>query len=128
MKPFALVLVVTAVALAGCSAQPLPAKTVTTTVTATPAPVPRAASDSLTKLDAWLACSAAVRHEFDQGESAGDSEPAWNAYDEKYIAEKGDAWEVTISFPAGDGSAMNVCTASGTVGNPTLTFSGFTDI
>ena len=125
MKPFALVLLVTAVALTGCAAEPTPATTVTTTVTATPAPVARSASDPLTGLDAWLACLSAVRHEYEQ---ESDATVQWYPYDPKSISPKGDGFEVTIGFPAGEGSGIETCTASGTVGDPTLSFSGFTDI
>ncbi|MCU1422010.1 MAG: hypothetical protein JWN36_1661 [Microbacteriaceae bacterium] len=125
MKPFAPVLLVAVVALTGCAAQPTPGRTVTTTVTATPAPVARSASDPLTGLDAWLACLSAVRHEYEQ---ESDATVQWYSYDPKYITPKGDGFEVTIGFPDGEGSGVNTCIASGTVGDPTLTFSGFVDI
>jgi hypothetical protein len=125
VKSFALVFLVTAIALTGCAAQPTPATTVTATVTATPAPVARSASDPLTPLDAWLACFSAVRREYEQG---SDVTVDWYPYDEKSVVQKGDGFEVTIGFPAGNGSGIETCTASGTVGNPTLTFSGFIDI
>jgi hypothetical protein len=125
VKSFALVFLVTAIALTGCAAQPAPATTITTTVTATPAPVARSASDPITPLDAWLACFSAVRHEYEQEPG---STADWYPYDPKYVTPKGDGFEVSIGFPAGDGSGINTCTASGTVGNPTLTFSGFIDI
>ncbi len=126
MKPFVLIALAAAVALAGCAAQPLPAKTVTATVTATPAPVARSASDPLTELDAWLACYAAVTTAYAE---QSDATPAWYPYREGAVSTNADgSFHTAIGFPAGGGSAINTCDASGTVGSPKVVLGGFTDI
>ena len=125
MKSFALVLFVSALALTGCAAEPAPVPTVTTTVTATPAPVARAASDPLTELDAWLACSADVRHEF---ENASESRPVWNPYNEASVTKKDDGFEVVLTYPDGPDVATWTCDISGTVGDPTISYSGVVDL
>lgn len=119
-------------ALAACSGQsqtppePDPDPDPTVTVTETPSPTPRDAADTLTPLDAWLACSAIARHQvpFDQQVTDGD----WPTFDPQWVTEDGDGtFHVDVPIPAikDFGGIIGRCTIGGTIASPEEVTFGF---
>ncbi|TXN30415.1 hypothetical protein [Lacisediminihabitans profunda] len=120
-------------ALSGCAttaAGPSPAPTVTATVTASP--VPRSPNDSLTSLDAWLACSAAERANYGL-QNPGTVFAPYDASNVK--AESDGSFTVQVSFQPPGGTAQNPvygaiasCVVKGTVSEPDIVSIGETDL
>ena len=115
--------------LSGCSPEPgAPTPGPTVTVTATPA---RAASDPLTTLDAWLACSSAVQGNYALANGGTETLP----YDATMVSEGASGgFIVKVNFRPPGGSttntvagALGVCTVSGTVGEPVIRNIAFSD-
>ncbi len=118
--------------LSGCAPEPgasNPGPTVT--VMTTPAPAARAASDPLTTLDAWLACSSAVQGNY----ALQNGGTEMSAYDATMVsAGVSGGFIVKVNFQPPGGSATNqvvgaqgVCTVSGTLGEPVIKEIGFSD-
>lgn len=119
--------------LSGCApeagAAPAPGPTVTATVTVTPS---RAASDPLTTLDAWLACSSAVQGNYALANGGTEMLP----YDATMVSGGASGgFVVTVNFRPPGGSIANtaagaqgMCTVSGTVGEPVIRNITFSDL
>ena len=126
----AVVLGVGILVLSGCAPEPA-APSPGPTVTVTPVPAERVASDPLTTLDAWLACSFAV-----QGNYALQNEgTVMSTYDTSMVSpgESG-GFIVKVGFEPPGGSTTNqvvgaqgICTVSGTVGEPVIKEIAFSD-
>jgi len=103
---------------------PAPAPTVTVTVTETPAPVAQSPDEPLTSLTAWSLCQAAATNS--ENFDLADWTPG--PYDAETVSEAADgSFEVTVYFAptSGEGyGAGSHCTASGTLGSPTVWSSG----
>lgn len=121
--------------LAGCDStgglpEPVPTATVTETLAATAAP--RSADDPLTALDAWVACSGAVRGSFVQDNPDADVLP----YSPELVVVQPDgAFAVTVNvLPAGGTDAdpasgvQGACLVAGTIGEPELQSFDFTGL
>jgi hypothetical protein len=118
--------------LAGCDStdglpEPMPTATVTATVTATPPP--RSADDALTALDAWTACSGAVRATYVLENPQTEVFP-YSA--DAVVVQPDGSYEVTIA--AGDPASTEenpvygvqaTCLVAGTVGEPEILSFGF---
>jgi len=119
-------------ALAGCSSntglpEPVPTATVTETLTATPPP--RDADDPLTGLDAWTACSGAVRATYVLENPQTEVLPY--AADSVVVQPDG-SYEVTLGVfdPASTEEnpvygVQATCLVAGTVGEPEILSFGF---
>lgn len=119
-------------ALSGCAPEPVPPTPApTVTVTTTPAPQPRAASDPLTTLDAWLACSSAVQGNYALDNAGTEMAP----YDATMVSPGASGgFIVKVNFQPPGGSTTNavpgaqgICTVGGTVGEPVIKEIAFTD-
>jgi hypothetical protein len=132
LVPLCCAAVATTLALAGCAAEPStsPAPSATVT-TVTPAPDVRSASDALTELDAWLACSSAVQGNYALNNAGTQMAP----YDASMVsADSAGGFIVKVDFQPPGGSttdsvagAQGICTVSGTVGEPVIKQIAFTD-
>jgi ABC-type transport system substrate-binding protein len=118
--------------LAGCGStdglpEPMPTATVTATVTATPPP--RSADDALTALDAWTACSGAVRATYVLENPETEVFP-YSA--DSVVVQPDGSYEVTVAVgnPAStvDDPIYGVqatCLVAGTVSEPEIVSFGF---
>jgi len=119
-------------ALAGCSStdglpEPMPVPTVTVTAAATPAP--RSADDPLTALDAWTACSGAVRATYVLENPTTEVLPYSS---DSVVVQPDGAYEVTLGVenPASTVESpiygvQATCLVAGTVGEPEIVSFGF---
>ena len=119
--------------LSGCAPEPgAPTPGPTVTVSATPATPARAASDPLTTLDAWLACSSAVQGNYALANGGTEMLP----YDATMVSEGASGgFIVKVNFRPPGGSitntvagALGVCAVSGTVGQPVIRNIAFSDL
>jgi len=118
--------------LAGCSSntglpEPEPTATVTETLTATPPP--RSADDPLTGLDAWTACSGAVRATYILENPQTEVLPY---AEDSVVVQPDGSYEVTLGVfdPASTEEnpvygVQATCLVAGTVGEPEIVSFGF---
>ena len=122
----------TAALLAGCSSntglpEPVPTTTVTETLTATTPP--RSAADPLTGLDAWTACSGAVRATYVLENPQTEVLP-YSA--DSVVVQPDGSYEVTLGVADPASTEENpiygvqaTCLVAGTVGEPEILSFGF---
>ena len=122
--------------LASCSASGATTATPTVTVTATPAPTvtaspaPRKASDTVSSLDAWFACSLVARQFWGVMSPAADD--GWTEYGEgvNVTVNPSGGYHVVVGVtpagaPHGD---QDECNVAGTLGAPIVDEKGWIDL